>query len=389
MKKILYGGFLTILPSFIPAQLFITEVYRDTPYSEYIDETDPVNQNPSTDLYEKLRKRHKGEFVEIFNASDQNINLKDWSLVDDEGSYDFPDKIIPSGQYVVVAANNNEGGDYFPQFFHTTQGKGNQIIYQRNFKLNNSKESLKLVARKILGNDINPPYITSSFDYPETSDMGFAGGSTNVTNNPDFYFYHVKDWQYGYTDPQVPTPLEGSIKPPIKPYAEYVDSYLIQNYSLMSWDDGVNDLLSIVCNISIPSVSQTPNAGTTSGGKSFIYDDAGNSSASNTYTPGNNSGNTNSGYTADELDQIKAAIQLSPNPTYSIVNVNITGVAQGKVTAVQVFSSTGAILFTKNNLQDNSNFNFSFDLSGQITGVYVAYFTLTTGQVVGKNVLKY
>lgn len=387
IRKILYGGFLIILPSLLPAQLYITEVYRDTPYSEYIDVNDPVNQDPS--LYEKLRKRHKGEFIEIYNASNASINLSDWSLIDDEGTYNLPNKIIASGQFIVVAANNNEGGDYFPTFFHTTQGKHNQVIYQSVIKLNNSKESLRLVARKILGNDIDPPYVSSSFDYPETGDMGFAGGSTNVTNNPDFYFYYVKDWQYGYTDPQVPTPLDASISPPMKTIEEYANTVLLQNYSLMSWDQYVDDLVSNICNISIPSVSQTPNAGTSSGGKSFIYDEAGNSSASNNYTPGNNSGNTTTGYSPDELDQIKAAIQLSPNPTYSIVNVSIGGIAVGKVYSVQVFSSTGAILFTKNNLQNNSNLNFSFDLSGQITGVYVAYFTLNTGQVVGKNVLKY
>ncbi|NML58408.1 T9SS type A sorting domain-containing protein [Chryseobacterium sp. RJ-7-14] len=388
MKKILYGGFLVILPSLFQAQLFITEVYRDTPYSEYIDANDPVNQNPSPELYEKLRKRHRGEFVEIFNASDKGINLKDWSLMDDEGSYNFPNKIIPSGQYIVVAANNNEVGDYFPYFFSTTQGKQNQILYQKDIKLNNSNESLRLIARKILGNDIDPPYATSSFVYPVSSDFGIAGGSSNVIANPSI-FYDVRDWQYGYSTPQIPTPLAGSITPPIKPFEEYVDSYLLQNYSLMTWDDNVSVFLSTVCNISIPSVSQTPNTGVTSGGKSFTYDEAGNSSASSTYTSGGNSGGISSGYTGDEIDQIKAAIQLSPNPTYSIVNVNITGIAQGKVASVQVFSSTGAILFTKNNLQSTTNFNFSFDLSGQITGVYIANFTLTTGQVVGKNVLKY
>ncbi|WP_449400496.1 lamin tail domain-containing protein [Chryseobacterium wanjuense] len=117
MKKILCGGILIFFPVSFFAQLLITEVYRDTPYSEYIDENYLPYQNPTPDVLNLLRKRHRGEFIEIFNASDTDVNLKDWKLQDDEGSYDLPSKIIKSGEFIVVAANNNANGDYFPLFF--------------------------------------------------------------------------------------------------------------------------------------------------------------------------------------------------------------------------------------------------------------------------------
>lgn len=386
MKNILYGGLFTLLPLICSSQLFITEVYRDTPYSEYIDINYPAYQNPTLATLSLLKKRHRGEFIEIYNASDTALNLKDWKLVDEEGSYEFPDKMINSGQFIVVVANNNADGDYFPMFFSTTAGKESQILYQNSIKLNNSRESLHLVAKNLFGNNIIP-YITSSFYYQTSADFGFSTGSDYAVNNPSV-FYDVKDWQYGYSTPQTPNPLEASITPPIKSIEEYVLPYFIQNYNTITWDEDVDLLVNSICNINISTVSQNPNIITTSDGKSFNYDEAGNSSAANNYTPGSTP-TSQVGYTSDELDQIKAAIQLSPNPTYDIVNVSITGIAQGKVSSVQVFSGNGAILFTKNNLEDSTNFNFSFNLVNQITGVYIANFILNTGQVVGKNVLKY
>ncbi|WP_300685076.1 lamin tail domain-containing protein [Chryseobacterium sp.] len=387
MNKKLFGVLLMVIPVLSSAQLMITEVYRDTPYSEYIDVNYAPYQNPNPDLYEKLRKRHRGEFVEIFNASDTDLNLKDWKLRDDEGSFDLPDKIIKSGQFVVVVANNNTGGDYFPGFFSTTQGKDNQIIYQNAFKLNNANESISLIAKNIAGHNILQEYVASGLSFQqENNNFGISAGFDAVAN-PSI-FYEVKDWQYGYNTPQFPNPLNATILPPIKPLNDYVGDILYQNYDILTWDVNAENLINNKCDTYIASVAQSSNTGTTSGGKSFNYDLAGNSTAANVYSPNTNPGSS-SGYSADELEQIKTAIQLSPNPTYDIVNVSITGIAQGKVSSLQVFSSLGALLFTKNNLQNPSDFNFSFSLGNQITGVYVANFTLNTGQVVSKNILKY
>ncbi|UKB84067.1 lamin tail domain-containing protein [Chryseobacterium sp. MEBOG06] len=391
MKKQLFGGIFLLLPLLSSAQLIITEVYRDTPYSEYIDINYGPYQNPSPDLFEKLRKRHRGEFIEIFNASDTDLNLKDWKLRDNEGSFDLPDKIIKSGQFMVVVANNNSGGDYFPTFFSTTQGKEDQIIYQNVIKLSNTDESIALIAKTVAGHNISQEYVASGVSFQqEGNNMGISAGFDAVAN-PSI-FYEVKDWQYDFNTPQFPNPLVATIKPPIKPLEDYVGNILAQNYDILTWDSNAGDLIDNKCNIDIPYISQSFNVGPTSGSKKFNFDEAGNSSALNTGVlktiselSDQSAENKNTG---DHLEQIKMAIQLSPNPTSDIVNVSITGIAQGKVTSVQVFSGTGALLFTKNNLQDSSNFNFSFSLGNQITGVYVANFTLNTGQLVGKNILK-
>jgi len=387
MKKITYGGVFLFLPLTISAQLLITEVYRDTPYSEYIDENYQSYQNPTPHIYQILRKRHRGEFVEIFNASDTDLNLKDWMLRDDEGVYNLPDKMIKSGQFMVVAANNNSDGDYFPSFFSTTQGKENQIIYQNIFKLSNTDESISLIAKNVAGEtNIVQEYISSSISFQQDSNFGISVGFESVSNPS--VFYEIKDWQYGYQDYQTPNPLSATILPPIKPIEDYIGALLSQNYGNITWDSYAENLINNSCNFTINEVSQILDTGLTSGSKSFIYDSAGNSSASSGLniieTP-----TLPNGYSVDMLEQIKNAIKVSPNPTYDVANVSITGIAQGKVNSVQIFSSTGAILFTKNNLQDGANFNFSFTLVNQITGVYVANFTLNTGQVVSKNILKY
>lgn len=386
MKKQLFGGILILLPLFSCAQLIITEVYRGTPYSEYIDVNYAPYQNPTPDLFEKLRKRHRGEFIEIFNASDTDLNLKDWKLRDNEGSFDLPDKIIKSGQLMVIAANNNSGGDYFPAFFSTTQGKESQIIYQNVIKLSNTDESISLIAKNVAGHNIQQEYTTSGVTFQqEGNNMGVSAGFDAVANPS--VFYEVKDWQYDYNTPQFPNPLAATVLPPIKPLEEYVGNILAQNYDMLTWDSNAENLINNKCDIDIATVSQSLNAGPTSGSRFFTLDSAGNSSASMAKMVKADT-ELFTASASDNLEDIKMAIQLSPNPTSDIANVSITGIAQGKVTSVQVFSGTGALLFTKNNLQDSSNFNFSFSLGNQITGVYVAKFTLNTGQIVGKNILK-
>lgn len=392
MKKQLFGGILILFPLLSSAQLVITEVYRDTPYSEYIDVNYGPYQNPTPELFEKLRKRHRGEFIEIFNASDTDLNLKDWKLRDNEGSFDLPDKIIKSKQFMVVVANNNSGGDYFPSFFATTQGKESQIIYQNVIKLSNTDETIELIAKKVAGHNLQQEIVASGVSFQQDgNNMGVSVGFDAVSNPS--VFYEVKDWQYDYNTPQFPNPLAATVMPPVKPLEDYVGNILAQNYDILTWDSNAGDLIDNKCDITIPYVTQSLNVGLTSGSKRFSFDEGGNSSAINNALL---KANTELAETAmakeinaeDNLEQIKMAIQLSPNPTTDIANVSITGVAQGKVTSVQVFSGTGALLFTKNNLQDPSNFNFSFSLGNQITGVYIAKFTLNTGQVVGKNVIK-
>jgi len=387
MKKQLFGGIFIFLPLLSFAQLIITEVYRDTPYSEYIDVNYGPYQNPTPELFEKLRKRHRGEFIEIFNASDTDLNLKDWKLRDNEGNYDLPDKIIKSGQFMVVVANNNSGGDYFPSFFSTTQGKENQIIYQNVIKLSNTDESIHLIAKNVAGHNLQQEYVASSVSFQqENNNMGISAGFDAVAN-PSI-FYEVKDWQYDFNTPQFPNPLAATIMPVIKPLEDYVGTILTQNYDVLTWDSNAENLINTTCEINIPNISQSFNAGPTYGSKIFNSDTAGNSSASKTASLKTNT-ELSAENSIDILEQIKMAIQLSPNPTPDIANVSITGIAQGKVTSVQVFSGAGALLFTKSNLQDSSNFNFSFSLGNQITGVYIANFTLNTGQTVSKNILKH
>lgn len=380
---------MILFPLLSSAQLIITEVYRDTPYSEFIDVNYGPYHNPTPELFEKLRKRHRGEFVEIFNASDTDINLKNWKLRDNEGSFDLPDKIIKSGQFMVVVANNNTGGDYFPAFFSTTEGKQDQIIYQNVIKLSNTDETIELISKNVAGHNIQQEYVASGVSFQQNGNsFGFSSGYDAVIN-PSI-FYEIKDWQYDYNTLQFPNPLVATVMPPIKPMEHYVGNILAQNYDLLTWDSNAADLIDNKCDITIPYVTSTVNPSQILGSKRFTFDAAGNSSAINAGALKANADPLvqSKENIEDKLEQIKMAILLSPNPTSDIVNVSITGPAQGKVTSVQVFSGTGALLFTKDNLQLSSNFNFSFSLGNQITGVYIANFTLNTGQTVGKNVLK-
>ena len=75
------------------------------------------------------------DWIEIYNLSSKQINLKDWHLTDDEGNlnkWEFPEMNLNSGQYLLVFATDNDLRDPCSPL-HT------------NFKLSASGEYLALV----------------------------------------------------------------------------------------------------------------------------------------------------------------------------------------------------------------------------------------------------
>lgn len=97
----------------------------------------------------------------------------------------------------------------------------------------------------------------------------------------------------------------------------------------------------------------------------------------------------NSEISADELEVIKNSIVIHPNPTKATDNYNVTiswsGAALGKIQSVQVFNSSGSLVYSYIPGANTTSFN----LQNQLPGSFIANFVLNTGQIVSKNILKW
>ncbi|MEN2436558.1 lamin tail domain-containing protein [Weeksellaceae bacterium A-14] len=379
------------------SQIIITEVYYDTPYNEKLRFTKKVNGETTEDLIDAV-KHHRGEFVEIYNHSDKDINLKNWYLSDKVGVFWFPEKIIHSGQFMVVAYSTLPGNTTpFSEYFTTTQGKGSQIILQNKIILRNLRETLSLGYR--IGD--NGSLIETSnikWEFRESQPINFVH---EIWGTPAA-FYNVKSIQYNPTysgsgnqnNPDIydnymatPNPLEAVYKPATVNYDETVKDSYLDNYAYLDWSENVRALLEQLCSLNIEKIEQSASGVFNNGNKCFTYDSSGNriqatdcSSSSNTNTVGNE-------YNGDQLEEIKNSIVLYPNPTQSQVTIKWSGAALNKIYNLQVYSAAGTVVFGYN--ASNSNSSVTFSLQNQLPGVFVANFILNTGQVISKNILKW
>ncbi|QBO59515.1 lamin tail domain-containing protein [Chryseobacterium salivictor] len=374
------------------AQIVITEVYYDTPYNEKL-----LFGNANEGFVE-ANKHHRGEFVEIYNYSDKDISLKNWYLKDLLGVFWFPDKLIKSGQFMVVAYSTLPNNTTpFTEYFATTVGKGDQIMLQNKIILRNKREIITL-GYKIQEN-IMLKKSSIGWHFPQPERSNFVRDIWKYPSN----FYDTKSIQYHPNYPQYqdnphlynnytdnPNPLDATYKPAIENYENIVKEDYQQYYSFLDWSENVKELVEKICAISIGKVEQTPAGNYTNIGKCFNYDSVGNETSAYNCAP-NTGTNTASGYTPDELSIISNDIVIFPNPTTASNQYNVTiswsGVALNKIYNLQVYSSAGMSVY---NYNPTTGVNTTtFNLQSQLPGTFVANFVLNTGQVVSKNILKW
>ncbi|MGE8554542.1 MAG: lamin tail domain-containing protein [Chryseobacterium jejuense] len=394
--------FLLLVGKLFYSQIMITEVYWNTPYNEKLKFTKKINGVPNGELIDAI-KHHRGEFVEIYNYSDRDLNLKNWTLNDYQGSFELPDKIIKSGQFVVIAYSTLPYNTTpFSEYFTTTAGKEDQIILQDKIIIRNKRETLSL---KYVTNDGVGKILSSmAWDFRSEPKPNFIA---NLGANPS-QFYTVNSIQYhpdpGSTlDPNVqlepdaltyyqavPNPLAANFVPPIQKYEELVKDMLQESFSRLDWGDNVDELVNKTCPIPIEQVSQSPTTPNNPVRQCFSYDAAGNFV------------NTNCGKNViippielipHDLDEIKNNIKIFPNPTKASEQYNVTvscsGPALNKIQSVQVFNSTGSLIHNFNFTPTQGITTISFSLQNQLPGTFVVNFVLINGQVISKNVLRW
>ncbi|WP_304343887.1 lamin tail domain-containing protein [Chryseobacterium koreense] len=371
------------------SQIAITEVYYDTPYNEKLDYTLQGSQESYP-----VRYHHRGEFIELYNYSDKDINLKDWYVSDYSGNYKLPDKILKSGEFVVVVyspliVDTTPFTDLFP----TTVGKEDKIINQDKILLRNKREVVKV---GYLVGGVKPiPLGSMGWSFSSEPTSNYVANAWTIPN----ICYTVKSLnlsglpqypnQTNTYSEATPNPLESSFKPPIQNYETLMLDVLVQNYGFLDWSENVANLIENKCPISIDNIQQTPTGTFNSGEKCFTFDIAGNNTTSSDCisSPTNPNGNE---YTYDELEAIKNSIAIYPNPAISnngyVVYISWSGPAIDKIYNLQVYNSGAQLVYGF--LPTIGIGSVSFSLQGQLPGAFVANFTLNTGQVISKNILK-
>ncbi|GGG43533.1 lamin tail domain-containing protein [Epilithonimonas arachidiradicis] len=386
IKRITILGLLIFLIN-IRAQIVITEVFYDTPYSERLYRLNMTNQQ-----IEEARRHHWGEFIEIYNYSDRDLSLANWYVQDKLGTFWLPgNKVIKSGELMVIAYSKlGYNTTPFTELFSRTQGKESQVILQDQILLRNKSEVVKLGYNAIDGKvPLQKSYLqwnsataqANHIPYTwQTPDACYGANSYNLTSNNTYVLAPSN-------------PLEAAYKPPIQKYEDIMKDVYQQYYSYIDWGEFVRELVNKICGISIPLEQQMPNGTYTSAGKCFQYDIGGNRVvATDCSSPSTNNPPANGTvYTSEELNEIKSYIAVYPNPATAanqyLVNIGWGGPAIDKVYSVEVYNSAGGVIYGFN---PTSGINTtSISLANQLPGVFVARFTLNTGQTITKNILKW
>jgi len=391
LSILLLAGF-----NILQSQIVVTEVYADTPFNERLR-----FGNVSSGFVDAV-KHHRGEFVEIYNYSDKDINLKNWYMKDRQGSFNLPDKILKKGEFMVIAYSSMPmSTTIFSEHFPSTSGKEDKIIYQDEILLRNKIDEV-YVGYTLGGVALDK----SGFQWKWENDPA-KNFIPNLHSNPAGFMtiksiqYHPdpgstmdpnvtysQDDSYNYT--ATPNPLEAVYVPPTQSYDELVKNDFQQYYYFLDWSDNVNFLVNNICSINIEKVYQNPAGSYTgNGGNCFSYDSAGNMILSSNCNGSSTSPPVNSEISADELEVIKNSIVIHPNPTKATDNYNVTiswsGAALGKIQSVQVFNSSGSLVYSYIPGANTTSFN----LQNQLPGSFIANFVLNTGQIVSKNILKW
>ncbi|MCX8532159.1 lamin tail domain-containing protein [Chryseobacterium luquanense] len=381
------------------SQIAITEVYYDTPFNEKLRFGNDLNG------YVDAIKHHRGEFIEIYNYSDSDLNLKDWYIKDLQGIFWLPHKIIKKNEFMVIAYSRLPyHTTTFSDHFTPTFGKENQIIYQDQILLRNKKD--KVTLGYTVGGQKFVDTWQVMWDFRNDPSPNFL---PNLTSNPS-QFYSVKSIQYhpdpmSTIDPNVqpngydlynyeatPNPLQANFVPPTQSYADLVKDNFQNYYAYLNWDSNASNLINNVCPINIEKVFQNSKKGELSNEtKCFNFDSSGNVISSYNCSDQLIIPGEPNGLTADELNAIKNSIVISPNPTKASDSYNVTmswsGPALNKINNVQVFNSSATTVY---GFAPGQGVNTTtFNLQNQLPGAFVANFVLTTGQVISKNILKW
>jgi len=395
---ILYGVLLLVLTP-MHSQIIITEVNYDSPFYEGSPNYHYHFDNNST-------RRHLGEYIELYNFSNEDIPLKGWFITDYVGKYVFPENaVIPAEDFIIIAYNDplwcsqSDDGlntqNYFTTFFPNAIGKESQIYYQNKIILRNTQETLKLFIGELRGMQTNHN-VVYGMSWENPPNFPFTN-SEEATENPASYDFYTQGYSIhlnnsGNYFADSPTPFSSGYLPPtqnLEDIQSVIDA-LNEVYSTLTWKDYADAILYNTCSLALDVIEQIPLETYTNQSRCFTYDNSGNKigfyDCSQENETSQNNGEEQQGYTNEQLDEINSKIILYPVPTNSILNIEWDDFVNGKISSIQFSNQNGVSIGTQTIQGTQSSTQFNFD--GQPTGVFIVSFVLNSGQIISKNIMK-
>lgn len=371
------------------SQVAITEVYYDTPYYEkyYGQSTNGAH--------------HLGEYIELYNYTTEDITLNGWAITDIASKYTFPsDLVIPSESFIVIAYRDlyiaPDTDDYFATFFPSTEGMESQIRYQGDMMLRNNMEYLTLRMGMVRGTNLKG-YPVQTMHWTQSNPMSNEDPGNADPSNVNFYLPSLHLTPSGTFASSIATPLSAGYVPPtqdLEAVSSYVNAVNLV-YSNLTWEEYSRAILQATCNLVIPSIEQSSPQDHSTLKKCFTYDISGNYESTQTCVEQQNRqaetdsvavDSTDEGYSAEELEDIGSHIVLYPNPTSTIVNISWDASISGKISDIQVFSTSGVYVFSAT--ISSSQLSVAVDLSSQPSGIYLVDFILDSSQQITRNIIK-
>ena len=387
MKTFLHFLIILLSLNMLSAQIKITEVNFDVPGTEKLRRTNAA---------------HLGEFVELYNYTNQPIDLSGWLLRDIAQSYTFPaGTIIGSADYLVVAYHYNINDQSLPaspitNYYPSSVGHETKIIYQNQLVLRNNREHIQLLTNKLGTNQLQRFYTIDEVKY-RTKDFP----SSTFTNCPYYPIYNIYQTELPIDYSQFhsiqigeqhdffassPMPFQMAITIPTEDFFEVISPILVDNYNGMTQAEQVQYILSLTCEKTIALIQQTPNLTLTDTHRCPVFDVSGNLThwvvclSSETPEP-------EPGYTPEELAAIEASITIHPNPTNGLITIQWNNQYVGVITAVQAGNMAGMIVVNPINVSHTNT--TPMDLGLFPPSLYVISFTLDTNQKISRNVIKH
>ncbi len=410
MRKIYFLLIIVTISFSNYAQIAITEVYYDTPIIERL---------------ERSSMAHLGEFIELFNYSTEDINISGWRLSDNSGSYIIPQgTIIASNDYLIVARRYLSEYYFFDLFPNEEAGNENKVLYQSSLVMNNYRDFIKLSTKRIVGQTLKRYYTISKViwscgggipcDRNPINPTAMENSSNSIPYNTEFNYYvpslqkfHDQDLtdisQSLSSSVLIATPFNLNFTPELLDIEDiqHVDNILTQNYYSLTVDERVDYYVNMDCDNSIAIVSSGTVSDTYIEDQCFYFDTAGNQEQ-NTLCPENENSdsgsstdttdttdNTNTTDTAEDLslEEIANKIYVMPNPTSGLITISWEDEISNVITQIVITPMSGAYFEIPVSFSSGSN-SASSNLSPYSTGMYVVRFTLNSGEVVTKTIIK-
>lgn len=419
---------LFFISNILLGQVAISEVYYDSPLREY----DNHGKITSYSDYGIDYEPHKGEFIELFNYSDKDIDMSGWRLEDYGGSYTFPNEtIIKSNDFIILAYRNYNQDDYFFNFFNKSNKKLNEkkVLYQNNLILFNYTDGLRLISTSYNGDKFAAGATAYEYawgQYATGEDLAISNRTSlykakdinklsditerdkdgnNYININSFYQYSsnpVDETEltagvgylatYDEVHLKKANPFELPFKVTLEPYENFINKYKIHSllhyetlYDTYSHYLQIQSWLDRSCNFSVDPVSNLAPYDTYQDKYTFSYDKSGNrtdyvysvtsSSSSRIATP------------SVTTDEIANKIYLYPVPTSGPLTIKWDASIDkfiGNIGITSMIGNTSAII---NRVAGSQTTNF--DITTYPAGIYIVTFQLTTGERISKTISKY